>query len=413
MFDSLRALAALGVLGFHAAGFDRMAHVPELVQPFAAHLDVGVTVFFVISGFLLYRPFTDAHRRRERVPPPAAYLRRRIVRVAPAYWVALTVAIAWLGSERILRGHDPLTYYAYAQSFSAETITHGLTQAWSLVIEVGFYLLLPVLALGLRALPGSSPRAWLGVEAVTLAALAVASLAFKVWYLADHSATAAESLPWMLSLPAYLDQLAAGMALAVASVWAQHDAPAAMRERLGALAPWGWGIAALAFAVLAVGIGLEALGTAPTREQALGRHLLSIAVGVGLLAPAVFGDPGKGLVRRVLATRVLLAVGVVSYGVYLYHLPVLAQVVRWPLDGVDESLRPWLRAGAGLALTAGLAAASYLIVERPTVRFDRFARARLRGRAAPGSAEPKTTSVDRVHEEAGVQSEPSVTYSQR
>jgi len=76
LFDSLRAIAAISVLLFHAALF-RLLHVASPLRPYTAHLDVGVTIFFMISGFLLYRPFVRARLQGEESPHVPAYAWRR------------------------------------------------------------------------------------------------------------------------------------------------------------------------------------------------------------------------------------------------------------------------------------------------------------------------------------------------
>ena len=62
--DSLRAIAALSVFFFHAVGFyARGSTQGNLIAPYVARLDVGVTIFFLLSGFLLYRPFVQARHQ--------------------------------------------------------------------------------------------------------------------------------------------------------------------------------------------------------------------------------------------------------------------------------------------------------------------------------------------------------------
>ena len=82
--DGLRALAVLAVILYHAG-------VPGFHGGY-----VGVDVFFVISGFLLFRPFVA--RQLEAKPPlrVRTYLRRRVLRVIPGYWFALTAFAAWI-----------------------------------------------------------------------------------------------------------------------------------------------------------------------------------------------------------------------------------------------------------------------------------------------------------------------------
>src|SRR5205814_3425520 len=78
LFDSLRAFAALSVLASHTAGLTTFAYVNDVLGPFTARLNVGVTIFFVISGFLIYRPFVSARMDGRAAPHLLAYGRRRL-----------------------------------------------------------------------------------------------------------------------------------------------------------------------------------------------------------------------------------------------------------------------------------------------------------------------------------------------
>src|SRR5215212_6043566 len=96
LFDSLRAIAALSVVAFHAAFFAGMFTSESPLRPYLVRMDVGVSVFFLISGFLLYRPFVRARLGGEGTPHVGGYAWRRFLRIVPAYWVALTIVALWL-----------------------------------------------------------------------------------------------------------------------------------------------------------------------------------------------------------------------------------------------------------------------------------------------------------------------------
>jgi peptidoglycan/LPS O-acetylase OafA/YrhL len=83
--------------------------------------------------------------------------------------------------------------------------------------------------------------------------------------------------------------------------------------------------------------------------------------------PGVFGDPSRGLVRRLLASRWLLWIGLVSYSLFLYHLFVLTELHRIQFAGSQFLLIP-----VGLALSVAVAAVSYYVVERPAIRLKRL-----------------------------------------
>src|SRR3954465_15676081 len=239
---SLRALAALSVLLYHALFKAYLARNPgSPLAPFAAHLDVGVSVFFLISAFLLYRPMVAARLSNEPQPDPHEYGRRRLARIVPGYWVALLitglVGASYLGYPGIFDGKGTLAYFGFLQIYSPDTAGGGLNVAWTLCVEVTFYAFLPLWAAGLRRL---SPKGGVRSELVTLALLFAASLAYQgaAVQATNPNGFGLGGARWLEPLPAFLDQFAAGMALAVASVkWKPRPIRAA-----------AWALAAAAFA---------------------------------------------------------------------------------------------------------------------------------------------------------------------
>ena len=102
LFDSLRAIAALSIFGFHIAASQLALNDPDF--PWLGQLNVGVPIFFVVSGFLLYRPFVARRAQGRPAPSLGGYAIRRALRIIPAYWVALTVITVWLGLVAQLGG---------------------------------------------------------------------------------------------------------------------------------------------------------------------------------------------------------------------------------------------------------------------------------------------------------------------
>ena len=112
---------------------------------YPARLDIGVTFFFVMSGFLLYRPFVAA-RFAGRTAPPSATTPAGILRIVPAYWVALTVLAATVGLCGVFTG-DWWIYYGLLQNTQLSTTLCGIERWWPLAIEASFYVALPFWAL--------------------------------------------------------------------------------------------------------------------------------------------------------------------------------------------------------------------------------------------------------------------------
>jgi peptidoglycan/LPS O-acetylase OafA/YrhL len=352
--DALRALAALAIVEFHAVGIYARGSAPHAwTHDWVARLDVGVPVFFLLSGFLLYRPFARARAAGDE-PRMRAYAWRRVLRIFPGYWVALVVAVIALG----LSGALAPRYLLLLQAYSKDTVAGGLPQAWTLCVEVAFYAFLPLWAWLVRRTRAPELRA--------LVALFALSVAYKLVVLsAALGAHVGAVDPWIIALPAYWDMFALGMGLAVISV-----------RRAVPGHPAAWWLAGAAFFVLsAKGAGLShpsAEGFSHT--QVLTRHYLYAAIAFCVLAAGLTGP-------RALEARPLHALGRISYGIYLYHLTVLGLLGKWALADLEDSVHPYLLWSAfGIAGTLLLATASWFAVERPALSLKPLGGPRLRHR---------------------------------
>ena len=359
-FDGLRALAALLVIGVHTTFVSGFTGGSDLGR-YAARLEIGVPVFFVISGFLLYRPFALAHFGGCPVPSARGFWVRRLKRIIPAYWVAFLIVSFVLHADVVLRGWGSLAVYlGFAQIYMPSYSLTGITQAWSLCTEMTFYLALPLWAalMGRRAL---TPRRQLRSELTGLSALVVVSLAFRIVAWSWHSELALTMPNW---LPAYADLFALGMLLAVVSCWcaAEKRTPALLWHPA---TPWvSWGLAAFMFYAVS-NIGLS---TIPLIKASLGltlaRQTLYGLFAFFLVLPAVFGSQDRGLIRWSLQLRPIALVGVVSYGVYLWHEAWINLFQRWTGDRSFSIPLPDLIIPVTL-LAIGTATISYVLVERP------------------------------------------------
>jgi peptidoglycan/LPS O-acetylase OafA/YrhL len=341
LFDSLRGIAVLAVVVFHVFLVSGALGRPVTGDAATVLGSLGPILFFAISGFLLYRPWVAAREGRAPTPSSARYARRRALRILPAYWFALTVLGVLVGLAGVL-GHDWWRYYFFLQVYDADTAGRGIPVAWTLCVEVAFYALLPLWALATRRARPATDLTALAVLALCGAAIQVAGARLEVSHQLAQSL--AGQCTWM----------AIGMALAVLSV-----AGAPGRGLRAAIAHPGlcWTGAALAFAGLTAlrhdtggVLGLiRGVGTVQPWGRALGELVLLAALIVLLMVPAVFDERAGGLPRRILAVPGLVWLGVVSYGVYLWHLTIAE------LLALDEA--PGHFTASGLALAETLTAA--------------------------------------------------------
>lgn len=378
--DGARALAATAVLLHHVA-FWTGDYTPDLVGRFFARLDVGVAIFFVLSGFLLSRPLFRAAVDGRPAPRTAAYLWRRGLRILPAYWLTVVAALLLLPQNDGAGAGTWVRHLTLTQIYGAGNLREGLSHTWSLCTEAAFYLLLPFAGAALVRLVRRRPDRPGRVLLVLLGATLL-GLAWLVWnWTAQPFPDAAPDL-W---LPSYTGWFAAGMALAVLSVSDPASRPVRVATELGASLPTCWAAAGallwLATSPVAGPMTLEQ----PTAAAAAIKSSLYLGVAALLVLPLVFGDPRQGWVRQALASRPGRFLGDISYGLFLVHVIVLAG--GFSLFGLTQfqgnlfwvALVVWL---VSVAVASGV----YVGVERPLSRFRRVVADHPRPAVPSGSA---------------------------
>lgn len=343
--DLIRAFAAMAVLTFHVW----LYRLPQPNRPTREGLldhilfewRVGLVVFFVMSGYLLYRPLLRG--RHDAAPQPLAlgrYYWRRIVRIVPAYYLAIIGSIVLLWSLDGVPGVrippvDELWRFAlFLQNYSRETLLTLDAPTWTLAVQAAFYLVFPLFVLAGSRL---GRRAW-----TVPVLLVLLGIAFNYVSYGNGWGPIAR-----LSLPAMLPYLAIGMLIA-------HLPPP--RTRRAAV----WMI--VAGVVLALGnsvwhaLGGWSWGLGVLRDVAG-------AAGYGLIIAAC-AQPVIGASRHL---RPAESFGRWSYGVFLWHLPLLLFIKGHGLMPASGVLT-WLLLMA-LATTAG--ALTWRFVERPLLMRSR------------------------------------------
>jgi peptidoglycan/LPS O-acetylase OafA/YrhL len=354
LLDAMRAIAALCVFAGHTVtGTTTLGADPARFVAATQAADEGVAIFFLISGFLLYRPFLTA--RRGRSLSLAGYARRRVLRIVPAYWVALSVFLV-LGMVAGVNGGNWWIFYGFGQVYSFNTLGGGIGVAWTLCIEVTFYALLPFFAF-------VSVRLWRGAlvgDFAALTVLALASLTYRAHFTSIYEVAKVSTLPGTFLW------FALGMTLALASVgggWASRFAELDVRLRHWPVVSWT--VALVLFAALHE--LAHATGSLGFTFVEVMTHALYGLVAFFLLLPAVFGGTTAGPVHRLLSARLLAWIGLISYAFYLYHVIVIAQLNRFLVEqGIG--LRYVLVTVCALVISLLCAAASFYLVERPLMR---------------------------------------------
>jgi len=365
--DGYRAVAALAIVVFHVAFLSGLGLRHPWPGLFLARLDVGVALFFVLSGFLLYRPFAVAHLRSTATPDLRRFYGRRLLRIVPAYWVTLVV-VAYVLHQNPIRGlGDVVTYFGFLQIYSKSHLNGGISQAWSLCTEMSFYLALPLWAWAVRGAACRRGTSALRAEVAGVAGLYLSGLALRAAIALGGLRRPIDiRLDW---LPLTADLFALGMALAVATAWAEGGGRLPAPVDAMARRPWAcWSCAGAAYVVVAMVVFRRRdLGEPMTAGQVMGREVLYGVVAVLLVLPGVIGPERAGAIRRGMHSRVLMWLGLISYGIYLTHNAVLDQAfTSGHLRPMDSTFAPLLAVTAGGAVVA--AVALHLLIERPALR---------------------------------------------
>ena len=321
----IRAVAALLVLLTHAA-YTTGKYTHGYVGLMYSRTEIGVPVFFVLSGFLLFAPWVRAVALARPAPSVRRYTWHRVRRIMPAYVVTVLAAFAlyhfrsagpnpghtWMG---LLRNLTLTTIYTDNYLFS--WLHQGLTQMWSLAVEVSFYVALPALAYLLIVV--CCRRQWRpGVLIAGLLGLSLISPAWLAWV---HT-TAGLPDGARLWLPTYLIWFLGGMLLAV----------------LAQLGVRVYGFLCIPLALVCFFIASTPIAGEPTTSptaltEAMVKSVFYAVIATLMVAPLALGN--SGWYARMLGSRPMVFLGEISYEIFLVHLVVMelvmVEVMRQPV----------------------------------------------------------------------------------
>ncbi|MBI3226900.1 MAG: acyltransferase [Mycolicibacterium cosmeticum] len=313
----VRAVAALLVVLTHAA-YTTGKYNHGYVGLLLSRAEIGVPIFFVLSGYLLFKPWVDRAAAGATAPSVRRYAWHRVRRIMPAYVVTVLAAYAvyhfraagpnpghsWTGLLRNLT----LTQI-YTDNYLFSYLHQGLTQMWSLAVEAAFYVALPALAWLLLVV--LCRRRWRpGLLIAGLAGLATISPAWLVLVHTTHGLPDAAPL-W---LPTYLVWFLGGMLLAV----------------LQAIELRGYAMVCIPLAVVSYFIAATPIAGAPTTSpaqvsEALIKTAFYAVIATLMVAPLALGN--RGWYSRLLGSRPMVFLGEISYEIFLIHLVVMELVM--------------------------------------------------------------------------------------
>ena len=368
--DGLRAVAALMVVVFHLLLWVDAYDTPvsQAINGSWYFLANGVWLFFVLSGFLLFLPYARMTLAARPLPSATHFYQRRALRIVPAYWVCLLVVA--VAENQLRRTVGPLNMLVHVLMIHDDfpRFNRDLEAPfWTLAVEAQFYLMLPLLAWGIARVMGASrslARLALGIVAVIALALTLQWVDSLVMSTLpdvdgiDRTPGGIFVLATMGMQGKFLAVFAVGMLCAACYVVVieQRRVDKDVAQRYGAVS--------LLFALVMFAIAIPAWAKGAVMFQPgtfwgwdiQGYPLIAAAAFGGLLLALVFGVFRSGALRRAFAWGPLRFVGLISYSVYLWHLPIL-QGLMPPFDGLALPLR--------LLCIPLVAYASYQLIERP------------------------------------------------
>lgn len=357
--DAVRAVAALMVLLAHASFIANNGYPGTVGLALRQMLGAGVLIFFSLSGYLIAGPFLRALVEGRPLPSIRSYFVRRVARIYPAYWIAFAAVLLLLWPPGGVRAYQFPVHLLLLQSswpVNGEP-TAIFFVAWTLGVEMAFYVFVPLAALVLRAV---HPGPWRpGTLAAVVLGGAVATAAWSYISITQLAGNRSHLvLLTEIGLQVWLYAFCPGMIIALA---ATAQARGRGWQALKALlrAPW------LALPAAAALWGLAYAMERSTTPVLLDNYQVAFVLGSGLFLGAVVvaGDWTRPFVR------VLAPIGLISYGIYLWHDIVVQLIWRHSSIGITGGPVAWLAdCVLVLAITLPIAAASWFGVERPIMR---------------------------------------------
>ncbi|MFW0797061.1 acyltransferase [Gordonia sp. CPCC 205515] len=312
----IRAVAALAVCLTHAAYWTGH-YTDDYLGRLLSRFEVGVAIFFVLSGYLLFGPWVRALAEDRAVPSTGRYFWHRARRILPAYWITVIAVYLLFGfytppdASPTGQGWSGfLRNMTLTQVYGVGHLHSGLTQMWSLAAEVVFYLVLPLL--GYLLVVVVCRRRWR--PDLLLVGIGALLLISPIWTIAI-AGSAGVNPTARLWAPAFFGWFAAGMGLAVcARLIRSWPATASVT------------VAVAAFLLSATAIAGEPTITPLSGSAAVVKHALYVIIAIALIGPLAMGDQSDWW-ARLCGSRPMVWLGEISYEFFLVHVVVLEIVM--------------------------------------------------------------------------------------
>ena len=363
--DSLRGFSTILIVVYHTSfvsGYT-VAHA-DSIGAYIDRLNVGVAIFFVLSGFLIFRPFAHSLIHGSPLPKTRNYYLKRASRILPGYWLALFV-LAGLDALTIVNTSGFIRNVFIVHSFTEHNVFTGIRQAWTLAVEMSFYVVVPAFA---YVFVRPTRRRNGPVSASTLLkALSFLFLGAYAFRLFIHQIDF-----WLLRtaniwLPSHMDTLALGMCIAVL-VEAPASAKTLSKLRI-LLANHASVIVVCSFLVwlISANINMTVEFTTPHFGIELLCHFLYGISSFLLVVPLCLS--AQSLFVRLLSFRFFAWLGTISYGIYLWHMAFLGgNFAEKYMPYTENDGQVLLRFLVVLPASIAIASLSYYVLERPTMR---------------------------------------------
>src|SRR5215218_7703376 len=368
--DGVRGIGALFVFTTHVCLLADTVPDNNLLSygwaaPVLGHIDLALSAFFVLSGYLIARPYARAYVAGTRRPRLRNYVRNRVLRVVPVFYLLTALVLLRFGLDGQI-GDAPgaessnawqvIGQFLFIQGQTQGNASIPIGPAWSIGAEVGFYIVIPLAAYGAylaaSRLRGATERAALALGVI--AVVTVVSIALRAFDKYDFS--------WLTAPPAIMYGFMPGVALGIAEpLFARH-----IRDRARLARNIAWGAFALGLLCAIVYTTSDYDPRQTPIHHALGVRALLAALASGLLfAGLVVLQIGTGRAPRVFANKAMLWLGARSYSFYLVHIWVLLELDH--LLGRNDSIetRVLVMGLIGFPLTVLSGMLSYRFVERP------------------------------------------------